>query len=83
MLTLDGIQAISGTQDQSTAAANTAAQPVTGTYAISNASTGSGTIALTAPAALTGTFFIVSPTQFVLVTTTSGDVNPVLMVIGD
>jgi hypothetical protein len=48
-----------------------------------NASTGTGTIALTAPAALNGTFFIVSPTQFVLVTTTSGDVNPVLMVIGD
>ncbi len=83
VLTLDGIQAISGTQDQSTAAANSAAQQVTGTYAILNASTGTGTTALTAPAALNGTFFIVSPTQFVLVTTTSGDVNPVLMVIGD
>jgi hypothetical protein len=82
VLTLDGVQAIAGTQDQSTPTTNTAAQTVGGTYAITSASTGMGAIALTSPAALTGSFFIVSPTQFVLVTTTNGDGVPVLIFAG-
>jgi len=40
-------------------------------------------VALTAPAPLTGSFFIVSPTQFIMVTTTAGDTNPVLLVFGN
>jgi len=82
-LVLDGIQAISGTQDQSTSSANSAAQPVTGAYTIASTSAGIGTIALTAPSTLTGAFFIVSPTQFVMVTTTAGDVDPVLIIVGN
>jgi hypothetical protein len=80
---LDGVQAISGTQDQSTAAANFAAQAVTGVYAVTSTATGSGSIVLTAPGALTGTFFVVSPTQFVMVTTTAGDLSPVLVIAGN
>jgi hypothetical protein len=83
VLALDGLQVISGTQDQSTAVANSSAQPVMGTYVITSATAGSGTIALTAPAALTGTFFVVSPTQFVMVTTTASDVVPVLIIAGN
>jgi len=82
VLTLDGVQAIAGTQEQSTPATNNAAQSVAGTYAITSASTGTGVVALTSPTALTGSFFIVSPTQFVLVTTTSGDADPVLIFAG-
>ena len=83
VLTLDGIQAISGTQDQSTASANTAAQAVTGTYAIYERKLRASGPRSYSPAALTGTFFIVSPTQFVMVTTTSGDINPVLIIVGN
>jgi hypothetical protein len=82
VLTLDGVQAITGTQDQSVPLANTAAQSVVGTYAIANSILGTGTVTLTAPAAFTGSFFVVSPTQFLLVTTTSGDANPVLTIVG-
>jgi hypothetical protein len=83
VLTLDGIQSITGTQDQSTSLVNSAAQAIIGTYSITSASAGLGTLALTSPAALTGTFLIVSPTQFVMVTTTAGDTNPVLIIVGD
>jgi hypothetical protein len=75
----DGTQSLTGTQDQSSSSANSPAQTVTGTYAMVSTSTGLGTISLTSPAALTGAFFSVTPTQFVLVTTTSGDANPVLI----
>jgi hypothetical protein len=83
VVTLDGVQAINGTQDQSTSSANTAAQTVTGTYSITSAILGSGTGALTSPAPLTGSFYVISPTQFVMVTTTAGDANPVLIIFGN
>jgi large repetitive protein len=82
VLTLDGTQAITGTQDQNTPSTNSAAQTVTGTYTITNATAGQGTISLTAPAVLTGSFFAVSPAHFVLLTTTNGDVDPVLIFVG-
>jgi hypothetical protein len=83
VLVLDGIQTISGTQDQSTALANTAAQAVSGTYAITSTAAGIGGLTLTTPSASTGTLFIVSPNEFVIVTTTAGDTDPVLIFAGN
>lgn len=76
---------VNGIQDESTSSANTAAEAVTGTYVLSStgATDGSGTITLTSPAAFTGAFYFVSPTKMVEITTTTGDANPVLIIIGD
>jgi hypothetical protein len=87
-LTFDGSvtpATVTGTQDESTSTANTSAETVTGTYALSStgASDGSGTITLTSPAAFTGAFYFISPTKMVEITTTNGDANPVLIIIGD
>jgi Putative Ig domain len=75
---------IVGVQDESTSSANTSAETVTGTYVLSGtgATDGSGTATLTAPRAFTGAFYIVSPTEVVMITTTAGDTNPVLVIIG-
>ena len=75
---------INGVQDVSTSAANTSAESVTGTYVLSatGATDGSGTVTLTSPAAFTGAFYIVSPTKLVMITTTHGDANPVLVIVG-
>lgn len=86
-LTFDGSvtpATIVGVQDESTSAANTAAEAVAGTYVLSatGATDGSGTVTLTSPAAFTGAFYIVSPTKMVMITTTAGDTNPVLVIIG-
>jgi hypothetical protein len=87
-LTFDGSvtpATVTGTQDESTSAANTSAETVTGTYALSStgASDGSGTITLTSPAAFTGAFYFVTSTKMVQITVTNGDANPVLIIIGD
>lgn len=88
-IALDGISAISGTQDESVLSGTTTTPGtsiVVGTYAIkpvSGATTGGGTVTLTAPAATTGDFFIVSPTKIVLITTTTSDSNPVLIFLGN
>lgn len=83
-LTFDGVSAVTGTQDESTSAANTPSEAATGTYALSatGGTDGSGTVTLTAPAKFTGAFFILSPTQMVMITTTANDTNPVLLIIG-
>jgi putative Ig domain-containing protein len=75
---------IAGVQDESTSSANTSAETVTGTYVLSatGATDGSGTVTLTSPRAFTGAFYIVSPTKMVMITTTAGDTNPVLVIIG-
>jgi hypothetical protein len=75
---------VTGTQDESTSAANTSAETVTGTYVLSStgATDGSGTVTLTSPAAFTGAYYFVTPTKMVMITTTSGDANPVLVIIG-
>jgi hypothetical protein len=80
VLSLDGVRTVSGTQDQSTTAANSPAQAVSGTYTVSNASSGFGSIALSSPANFSGAFYMISPTQFVLLSTTTGDANPVLII---
>jgi hypothetical protein len=87
-LTFDGSvtpATVTGTQDESTSAANTSAETVAGTYVLSStgATDGSGTITLTSPAAFNGAFYFISPTKMVEITTTSGDANPVLIIIGD
>jgi hypothetical protein len=87
-LTFDGSvtpATVTGTQDESTSAANTSAETATGTYVLSStgATDGSGTITLTSPAAFTGAFYFISPTKMVEITTTNGDANPVLIIIGD
>jgi putative Ig domain-containing protein len=86
-LTFDGSvtpATIVGVQDESTSAANTSAEAVAGTYVLSStgATDGSGTVTLTAPTAFTGAFYIVSPTKMVMITTTTGDTNPVLVIVG-
>ncbi|HEY0704362.1 MAG TPA: putative Ig domain-containing protein [Candidatus Acidoferrales bacterium] len=75
---------LSGTQDESTTAANVPGEAVTGTFALSSTGTtdGSGTVTLTSPAASTGAFYFINSTKAVIVTTTSGDSNPVLIVVG-
>jgi hypothetical protein len=87
-LTFDGSvtpATVTGTRDESTSAANTSAETATGTYVLSStgATDGSGTITLTSPAAFTGAFYFISPTKMVEITTTNGDANPVLIIIGD
>ncbi|MGB8802378.1 MAG: Ig domain-containing protein [Candidatus Acidiferrales bacterium] len=86
-LTFDGSvtpATINGVQDVSTSSANTSAEAVTGTYVLSNtgAVDGSGTVTLTSPAASTAAFYIVSPTKMVMITTTTGDTHPVLVILG-
>jgi hypothetical protein len=74
---------ITGTQDTTTSTANTAAQTVTGTYGSIGSATGIGTFTLTAPSAVSGSLIVVSPTHVVLVTTTAGDANPVVVTLGN
>jgi len=86
-LTFDGSvtpATVGGMQDESTSSANTPTETVTGTYALSpsGATDGSGTLTLTSPAAFTGAYYFVSPTKLVFVTTTAGDANPVLVLVG-
>ena len=82
-LSFDGISAVGGTQDQSTTSGSTSAA-VTGTYLLNPTgnSDGSGTMTLSTPTGFTGYFFIVSPTNVVMITTTPQDTNPVLIIIG-
>jgi Putative Ig domain len=82
-LSFDGISAVAGTQDQSTTAGNTSATE-TGTYVLNPTGNtdGSGTMTLSTPTGFTGYFFIVSPTNVVMITTTPQDTNPVLIIIG-
>ena len=87
-LTFDGSvtpATVNGIQDESTSSANTSDETVTGTYVLSptGATDGSGALTLTSPAAFTGAFYFVSPTKMVTITTTTGDSNPVLIIIGN
>jgi putative Ig domain-containing protein len=81
-LKLDGVSAITGTQDESTTAANTPGEAVLGTYSLFDTANGTGSLTLTSPAAFSGAYVIVSPTKFVFLTTTAGDTNPIVIVAG-
>jgi hypothetical protein len=79
---------VSGTEDLSTTASNFSGLSVSGTFALTptGATDGSGTFNLTQappPPAFNGEFFIVSPTKAVMITTTNGDTNPVLTILGE
>lgn len=80
IVTLDGTSGVSGNEAEGTSASLS----VLGTYALTTTgpTDGSGTLTLTSPAAFTGSLFIVSPTEVVMVSTTTGDANPVLIVFG-
>jgi hypothetical protein len=71
---------LGGAQDQSTSAANTAAQVVEGTYTVISSAGGTGTLTLTQPAALTASYLVVSPTEVLMITTTTNDKNPVVLI---
>ena len=43
---------------------------------------GSGTVTLTSPAPFTGAYYMVTPLKMVMITTTTGDRNPVLVIVG-
>jgi large repetitive protein len=80
--------AVAGTEDLSTTVANSTGLTVSGTYALTTtgATDGSGTFNLTQtppPPLFNGAFFIVSPTKAVMITTTPGDTNPVLTILGE
>ena len=79
---------VAGTEDLSTVGVNSPGLAVSGTYALTASGTtdGSGTLNLTQtppPPKFNGAFFIVSPTKAVMITTTAGDTNPVLTILGD
>ena len=85
VLTLDGTSKVSGTENEApSSGSNITGAAVAGTYALTStgATDGSGTITLTSPKAFTGAFFFVSPTEAVMQSSTSGDANPVLIVLG-
>jgi hypothetical protein len=59
------------------------AQTVTGTFSALDPIAGGGVVSLTAPSSLSGAFLIVSPTKILEMTTTVGDVDPVMIFLGD
>jgi len=79
---------LTGTEDLSTTSANSPGLTVSGNYVLTSSgqTDGSGGLNLTQtppPPMFNGAFFIVSPTKAVMVTTTNGDTNPVLTILGD
>ena len=79
---------VAGTEDLSTTGANSPGLTVSGPYALTSTgqTDGSGALSLTQtppPPAFNGAFFIVSPTKAVMITTTAGDANPVLTILGE
>ncbi len=71
---------LAGTEDQSTSKANNAAQNVAGTYTITNSAAGTGTIAFTAPGVASGAYVIVSPSEVLMITTTTSDADPTIFI---
>jgi hypothetical protein len=80
---LDGAGNITGTQDESTTSAHTPAETVAGTYNVLDSTNGTGAIALTQPSTFAGLYVIVSPTKAVMITATTGDTNPITVVLGN
>ncbi len=79
---------IAGTEDLSTTSANSPNLAVSGAFALTSTgqTDGSGALSLTQtppPPMFDGAFFIISPTKAVMITTTPGDTNPVLTILGD
>jgi hypothetical protein len=81
--TFDGAGNITGTQDESTTSGNTQAENVAGTYNVLDTTNGTGLISLTSPSTFGGLYVIVSPTKAVMITATTGDTNPITVVLGN
>ncbi|MGA2508672.1 MAG: hypothetical protein ABSG27_00465 [Candidatus Acidiferrales bacterium] len=73
---------ITGTEDVSASGGNAPSQIVTGTFSGLSSTTGVGAVALTAPATFSGEFLVVSPTKIIILTTT-GNTDPVLLFLGN
>jgi hypothetical protein len=80
VISFDGVSAVTGTENESASSRLT----ITGSYQLTStgATDGSGTMALTSPATFNGAFYIVSPSEVVMVSTTAGDNNPRVIIIG-
>ena len=80
--TTDSIAAV---EDISASGGNTSAQVVTGTNTLSGtgATDGTGSVSLNLPAGFTGQSIVVTSTKIILISTTAGDVNPVLIELGN
>ena len=76
---------ITATEDISASGGNTGGQAVTGTNTLSGtgATDGTGSVSLNLPPGFTGQSIVVSSTKIVLISTTPGDVNPVLVILGN
>jgi len=79
---------LTGTEDLSATGGNSPGLTVSGNYGLTGTgqTDGSGGLNLTQtppPPMFNGAFFIVSPTKAVMITTTNGDTNPVLTILGD
>jgi hypothetical protein len=76
---------ITATEDISASGGNTGGQAVTGTNTLSGTGTtdGTGSVSLNLPPGFTGQSIVVSSTKIVLISTTPGDVNPVLVILGN
>ena len=79
---------LTGTEDLSTTSANSPGLTISGNFGLTSTgqTDGSGALNLTQtppPPMFNGAFFIVSPTKAVMITTTNGDTNPVLTILGD
>jgi hypothetical protein len=76
---------ITATEDISTSGGTTGGQAVTGTNTLSGtgATDGTGSVSLNLPPGFTGQSIVVSSTKIVLISTTPGDVNPVLVILGN
>jgi hypothetical protein len=76
---------ITATEDIAASGGNTGGQAVTGTNTLSGtgATDGTGSVSLNLPPGFTGQSIVVSSTKIVLISTTPGDVNPVLVILGN
>jgi hypothetical protein len=76
---------IAATEDISAAGGNASGQAVTGTNTLSGTggTDGTGSVSLNLPPGFTGQSIVVSSTKIVLISTTPGDVNPVLVILGN
>ena len=66
-----------------TTSANTQSENVAGTYNVLDTTNGTGVISLTSPSTFAGLYVIVSPTKAVMITATTGDTNPITVVLGN
>jgi len=74
---------INGMEVVSASTGNSAPEAVTGNYSNLSSTAGSGIVSLTAPSTFSGDFLVVSPTKIVILSTTSGNTNPVLIYLGN